>query len=168
VSWIVIVSLVVLICAAVWTVLTPTLLLSAIGLAATSGILALVMYQISSPYAAVFELSVCAGLITVVFVSAISHTRVGTAEVEKARAARRIKRFIWLPVRLAAVALAWFWMRPEIMTSAAAPAQDVRSVLWGSRRLDILGQLILILAGVFGVVLLFKAWDTGKEGRDDK
>ena len=51
------------------------LLFAAISLAALSAILAIVFYQLSSPYAAIFELSVCAGLITALFVSAISLTK---------------------------------------------------------------------------------------------
>ena len=38
----------------------------------------------------------------------------------------------------------------------AAAATDVRSVLWGDRRLDLLGQILIIFAGIFGVVILFK------------
>ena len=33
---------------------------------------------------------------------------------------------------------------------------DVRDVLWNVRRLDLVGQILIILAGVFGVVILFK------------
>ncbi|MFC2045077.1 hydrogenase subunit MbhD domain-containing protein [Chloroflexota bacterium] len=51
------------------------LLFAAISLATLSAILAIVFYQFNSPYAAIFELSVCAGLITALFVSAISLTR---------------------------------------------------------------------------------------------
>jgi NADH-quinone oxidoreductase subunit J len=57
--------------AAVWTVMSARLLHSAIGLATTSVILAILMYQLGSPLAAVFELSVCAGLISAIFLSAI-------------------------------------------------------------------------------------------------
>lgn len=51
------------------------LLFAAISLAALSAVLAIIFYQLNSPYAGVFELSVCAGLITVLFVSVISLTR---------------------------------------------------------------------------------------------
>jgi len=33
---------------------------------------------------------------------------------------------------------------------------DVRNVIWKLRQTDMLGQIILILTGVFGVVVLFK------------
>jgi len=51
------------------------LLFAAISLAALSVALAIVFYRLDSPYAAVIELSVCAGLITALFVSVISLTR---------------------------------------------------------------------------------------------
>jgi len=51
------------------------LLSAAISLAALSVALAIIFYRLNSPYAAVIELSVCAGLITALFVAAISLTR---------------------------------------------------------------------------------------------
>jgi ethanolamine transporter EutH len=33
---------------------------------------------------------------------------------------------------------------------------SVQQVIWHTRQLDIAGQIIIILAGVFGVVILFK------------
>ena len=51
------------------------LLFAAISLAALSVALAIMFYRLDSPYAAVIELSVCAGLITALFVSVISLTR---------------------------------------------------------------------------------------------
>ena len=50
------------------------LMRAAIALAAASVMLSLVMYQLEMFWAAVFELSVCAGLITVVLISASSLT----------------------------------------------------------------------------------------------
>lgn len=51
------------------------LLSAALSLAALSAALAIIFYRLGSPYAAVIELSVCAGLITALFVAAISLTR---------------------------------------------------------------------------------------------
>lgn len=50
------------------------LMKSAISLAVASAILGIIFYQLSSPFAAVFEISVVAGLITVLFMSTISLT----------------------------------------------------------------------------------------------
>lgn len=58
------------------------LLKSAISLAVASVILAIIFYQLEAPYAAMFELSVCAGLITVLFASTINLTK-GSEEHEE-------------------------------------------------------------------------------------
>jgi hypothetical protein len=39
----------------------------------------------------------------------------------------------------------------------AQPAERVADVLWVFRRFDLIGQILVILAGIFGVVVLFKA-----------
>jgi NADH-quinone oxidoreductase subunit J len=94
-----------LVFAALWTVMTRSLLKAALGLAVTSALIAVVLFRLESPLAGVFELSVCAGLITAVFVSAISLmkplTHKETIELSKAR----IKRYWFLPVIAAAVAI---------------------------------------------------------------
>jgi NADH-quinone oxidoreductase subunit J len=53
------------------------LLHSAILLGATSALLGIVFFVGAAPIAAVFELVVCAGLITVLFISAITLTKAG-------------------------------------------------------------------------------------------
>ena len=77
IHWVLLGALVV---SATWTVMTARLLRSAVGLAITSAILTILMFQLASPLAAVFELSVCAGLISAIFISTISLTQRVTAE----------------------------------------------------------------------------------------
>ena len=149
---------------ALFTVLTPTLIMSALGLAATSVALSLIIFELKQPLAAVFELSVCAGLITAVFVSAISLTRRYSPAEERCVAAGRLSRFIWLPLLFLAAGGVYVYLGSEIGIPVARPLGDhmesmgVREVLWQARRLDLLGQLFLVLTGVFGVVVLFKGW----------
>lgn len=147
-----------LLLAGVWTVMTLNLLKSAIGLAITSAILALLLFSMGGPLAGVFELSVCAGLITVVFISVISLTIPLAGAEAKARDRSRIKRFIFLPILLLIVGGSLYALRPHIdlPLSPTELETDVRQVLWNIRRLDLVGQIIIILAGVFGVVILFK------------
>lgn len=154
--------------AAVWTVMASSLLKSAIGLALTSVVLTILMFQLDSPLAAVFELSICAGLITVVFISAISLTKPLSAEQEQERILSRVKRFALLPVMLAVVAavLCFSSFRPDFSVNFRPnPMLDVRHVLWQLRRFDLVGQIIVILAGVFGIVVLFKHRSKGRGGR---
>ena len=152
-----------LVLVALWTVQT-TILRAAIGLAATSVVLSLVIFHMGAPLAAVFELSVCAGLITVVFVSTISMTRPPTeAETKKEKTilARRFHPAIIVSA-LAGVAL---WASGYVLEVAApaGPPASVRDVLWNVRRLDLLGQIIIVFVGVFGVVILFKEQRGQKE-----
>jgi NADH-quinone oxidoreductase subunit J len=161
------VLLLVLLATGVWTVMTSDLLRSAIGLALTSAILTLILFQLGGPMAAVFELSVCAGLITVVFISTISLTSPQSPDAAREHKMRRLTRFVFLPLILAVVG--WYVGTANIhMDHAAsfAAGEDMRQVLWFERRFDLVGQILVILAGVFGVVVLFKA-TAGPAGRKD-
>lgn len=152
------VLLVLLAVVALWTVQT-TILRAAIGLALTSAIVTALLFEMGAPLAAVFELSVCAGLITVVFASTISMTRpLDDAEAARCRA-RRKRRFhpAFLLVALAGVAL---WASGYVLEVTAppplAPLAGAREVLWTARRLDLVGQLTVLFVGAFAVVILFK------------
>lgn len=149
---------------AVCAVMVRDLLKSAIALGITSGILSIIMFLMKSYLAAVFELSVCAGLITVVFISTISLTEPQTSEEAAASAKRRIKRFIYLPFILLVIGLLLFFFRAHINANLAVhpagPELSMQEILWNSRRTDIVGQIIIMLAGVFGVVILFKERDS--------
>ena len=157
-----------LLAAGLFTVMVSELILSAIGLAVTSAILTLVLFHLGGPLAAVFELSVCAGLITVVFIATISLTARQDCEDSRWDRLKMLKRFIFLPVVLALVGwwLAAAHLRPaQVVPPLPGGAEDVRQVLWSARRLDLFGQILIILAGVFGVAVLFKRKGNGREER---
>ena len=153
-----------LVLSAVWTVLTARLLRSAIGLALTSAILTVLMFQLSSPLAAVFELSVCAGLISAIFISTISLTQRVTTENMAQRLKERLRRYWPLPLLLLAAGVALLSVDFALNLALPAPAteNDVRIVLWKIRHLDLLGQIAILLAGAFGVVTLFKECKNGR------
>lgn len=150
--------LLLLIVTALWSVMQDDLLRAAIALAGVSIIVTLLMFQMAAPLAAVFELSVCAGLITVVFVSVISLTRLLTREENIDASRERMTRFWYLPVLLIIVGVAMSFIVVPVIPSITiqAIAADVRQVLWNERQLDMLGQILVILTGVFGIVVLFK------------
>jgi NADH-quinone oxidoreductase subunit J len=77
ISLISIVLFIAVIVLAVMAVCFKSILFAAISLSGLSAALAIIFYHLNSPYAAVIELSVCAGLITALFVAAISLTREG-------------------------------------------------------------------------------------------
>jgi NADH-quinone oxidoreductase subunit J len=152
------VLLITLAAAAVWTVMTRSLLRSAIGLAFTSAILTVVMFRLNSPLAAVFELSVCTGLISVLFISTISLTHPLNRKEVLRHMKDRLRRFGLLPLLIVAVGLALIFMPVDVSLRLpqAQGETDPRVVLWSLRRLDLLGQIIILLAGVFGVVILLR------------
>ena len=153
-----IILLTAMVVAAIWTVMTRSLLKSTIGLALTSAIITIIMFRLKSPFAAVFELSVCTGLITAVFISTISLVKPLTHKQIVQLSKDRIKRFWYLPVIviLTGIALIYLKAPAPLELPAAAVETDVRNVLWNSRQLDLFGQIAVLLAGVFGIVILFK------------
>lgn len=155
---IMILLLIAMVLAALWAVMTSLLLRSAIALALTSLILTVIMYRMGAPLAAVFELSVCAGLISVVFISVISLTHRLPLKEYLSRRQSRINRFWPLPVILIAVGIILILIKTPLSSIFPAPVtgEDVRSIMWNLRRLDLFGQIMILLAGVFGVLILFK------------
>lgn len=147
-----------LVLAALWTVMTTRLLRSVIGLALTSVILTIIMFKLNSPLAAVFELSVCAGLISAIFISCIGLTQRLSEEQFAERQKERLSKFWLLPVILVLTGVALYQLHiPLDLHLQAAPTEnDVRIVLWNLRHLDLVGQIVILLAGAFGVVALFK------------
>jgi NADH-quinone oxidoreductase subunit J len=146
-----------LVLGAAWTVMTPTVLRSVIGLALTSVVLTVLMFHLRSPLAAVFELSVCAGLISAIFISTISLTQPDTDRDTEATQKERLRRYWYLPVFLLLIGGAMLRLSlPEFARTPGVPEEDVRHLLWNVRQLDLFGQIVILLGGAFGVVALFK------------
>ncbi len=152
------VVLILLVLAALWASMTTLLLRAAIALALTSALLAVVMYSLGAWLAAVLELSVCAGLISVVFVSVISLTQRRPFQDYVARRSSRMGRFWPLPLVLLGLGVGLSFIHAPVQLAVPLPGGggDVRTVLWTLRELDLFGQILILLAGVFGVLVLFK------------
>ena len=158
------ISIILLICmtiAALFTVMTRSLLKATIWLAVTSAIISILIFTLNSPIAGVFELSVCTGLITAVFVSAISLTKPLTQSQTAAVSKDRMKRFWYLPVIVVAAGISLIFSILKLpmdfkIHESVSKLSDVREVLWNARHLDLFGQIIIMLAGAFGVVILFR------------
>ena len=150
--------LIILIIAALMVVFSSRLLLAAISLAVTSIVVTLLMFRLNSPIAAVFELSICAGLITVIFITTISFVKPVTEENLIENSKRRIKKYVALPIILIVVGLVTKFLMKPLTLSLPAVIQEtnVTNVLWNLRQVDLLGQAIILLVGVFGIVVLFK------------
>ena len=141
--------------------MTVRLVHSVVGLALTSAILAAILFRLNSPLAAVFELSVCSGLISVIFITTVSYTQRISKERFLIRRRERLLRFLYLPIIIIIIGL--LLMRylkiPQFSLPPSAQVIDTRLVLWNMRHLDLLGQVIILIAGVFGVVIFFKEPD---------
>jgi len=141
---------------AVCAVMARRLLTSAIMLALVSVSVSLIFFDFGAPWAGVFELSVCAGLITVLFVGAVSLIR---AEDEKHPENRT--RFYALPLATAIFAIAgWFYLPAFVETLAGAAkvgngGGSIGTALWTMRRPDLLGQVLMLAAGVFMIKSVF-------------
>jgi NADH-quinone oxidoreductase subunit J len=147
-----------LVLAATWTVVTPSLLRSVVGLAVTSAVVTVLLFRLDSPLAGVFELSVCAGLIPAIFLIAISLTSRLSPEAVTVSKREQIRKFWCLPVILlvVGVALSQAGIRIDLPAAVVGGEADVRKVLWEGRHLDLLGQIVILLAGAFGVVALLR------------
>jgi NADH-quinone oxidoreductase subunit J len=143
-----------------------TLIRAAIALAMTSVMVTIVLFRLNAPLAAVFELSVCAGLITVIFMSTLSLTKARTYEENIAHTKKRFSRY-WLLLPLVAIAAVVLVLKIQpysLHFPFATTGTDVRSTLWNLRQADIVGQILIILVGVFGIIVLFK--DKKKSGKE--
>ena len=150
--------LIFLILGALWVVMTRSLLRAAIALAFTSAVLSILMFRLGAALAAVFELSICTGLVSVLFISAISLTHPSTREETLEHMAERLRKFRYLPFIVVAVGIALSFIIVKLSLQLPPPEleSDVPTIMWNLRPLDIVGQVIILLSGVFGVVILFK------------
>jgi len=157
---ILIILLILMVLAVIWSVMALMLLRAAIALALSSVLLTAIMFYLDAPYAAAFELSVCAGLIPVIFISVISLVQRPPIKINEyiARRKNRLQRFVYLPFVLLAIAAYFFFVRPAIVfpLPSIEAVKDVREVLWNHKQFDLFGQIMVLLAGVYGVLVLFK------------
>ena len=134
---------------AIQAVIASRLLHSALWLAGTSVLTAIIMYMLGAAEAGVIELSVGAGLVTVLFVFAIN---IAGEEVIGVKSILP-KWLVWTSVILAIgltifLVLKWVGIIPNPTNQMELQA----SILWDDRYLDLLLQVVLIFAGVLGVV----------------
>jgi len=137
---------------------------AAISLAVVSIFLSIILFLMGCTVAALFELSVCAGLITVIFISTISMT---TKDREsEANMADHHRRFAALPfvlifagVALISVVMLTGFDVESTIGNVPAAEESFKNIFWNTRQTDILGQIIVMLAGAFAVVILFKESD---------
>jgi len=137
-------------------VLFRDLLYSAVALALASVTLSVVLFLFKANIAAVFELSVCAGLITVLFVSTISLTKNSDQKIES-RVPAAFLPFVLVLLLAIDVGLT-VWLAREMLPAgqAGGTLTSFKEVFWTTRATDIWGQVSLVLVGVFGILAIFR------------
>ena len=123
------------------------ILSSTLYLACISALTSVVIFMLGATQVAVMELSVGAGLVTVLMVYALSV--VGEDALDPTS-------IISKPLALGLVAtvtilLGWM-VFPAIQSVSLMGSVDLASVLWGQRVLDVWIQIVLIFSGVMGVL----------------
>ena len=138
-----------------FSVLSRHLINAAISLAAVSAACGVLMYVLGAHTAAIFEVSVCSGLVTVIFISAVSLSngdRQASAPEKRAHLLPIILIAIGAVLVIAAL-LTGFSLGSRGPVGSAASFDNV---FWETRQADIFGQMIAILAGASAIVVFFK------------
>jgi uncharacterized MnhB-related membrane protein len=134
------------------------LLIVTLWLALTSALVSVLLFQLGAPEVAVIELSVGAGLVTVLFVFAFSI--VGEDTFDELTIVPR--PLVWALVLLVSFLLGWFVL-PQSGEMRTAVELPLTRLLWEQRGLDVLAQIILIFAGVMGLLGLLNEKPSHKE-----
>ena len=136
-----------LICA-LQAIRAPRLLVSALWLAGCSALLALAIALLGAPEVGVVELSVGAGLVTIIFVFAINiageETTVAGALVPRPLA--------WVLMGLFLLLLLWLTVPRLLAAGAGRDALPFFRAVWEERSLDTILQVALIFSGVLGSI----------------
>ena len=138
-----------------FSVLSRHLINAAISLAAVSAACGVLMYVLGAHTAAIFEVSVCSGLVTVIFISAVSLSN------GDRQASAPEKRAHLLPIILVAIGAVLMIVAGLTNFSLNAPgqaavAQGFENVFWETRQADLFGQMVAIIAGASAIVVFFK------------
>ncbi|HEK85523.1 MAG: NADH-quinone oxidoreductase subunit J [Candidatus Saccharicenans sp.] len=143
-------------------ILAKDLLKAALSLAVASLFLGIIFFRLSAPYAGVFEISVVAGLITVLFALTISLTRKND-QVQEARLVK-IAFPLFFILFLIIDGLVMKSLLLKVPALPAGPeAGTFGQVLWKQRTFDLIAQIGVILAGVLAVLALFRKKEEDKD-----
>jgi len=142
----------------VLAILLRDLLRAAVSLAVTSLLLGIIFFRMNASYAGVFEISVVAGLITVLFILTIALTNKGEEVPESKLVNLAFPLFFVAFIIIDALVMKGLLRKiPALPSSPETGAFG--DVLWKGRTLDLVGQIAVILAGVFSVLALFRKRD---------
>ena len=123
------------------------LMISALWLAGASALLSFVFYIMGAYTIAVIELSVGAGLVTVLFVFAITIAGEEPGELRSLIPKPLAVAIAILPL----VVLGWYAL-PLTLAHLPVPETSLANILWQQRALDVFVQGVLIFSGVLGLL----------------
>lgn len=132
---------------------------SAIALAGASILLGILMYALGSSWAALFEISVCSGFVTVIFISAVTMTSRGQKEQDEIYEQEKHTKVLPILMIVAGVAIIIAMVFGKFRLpypTAASVRTDFRLEFWTEHKDLLLALLAALLAGTFAVVVLFK------------
>jgi uncharacterized MnhB-related membrane protein len=138
-------------------IVSKRILSATIYLACISALVSVVIYMLGAPQVAVMELSVGAGLVTVLLVYAVSV--VGDDAFDPPSVVPKPLAFVL--VGLIAVLLGWMAF-PAVSAYYGSGSPTLAVSLWQSRVLDVWIQIALIFSGVMGVLGLLSEKTPGK------
>jgi len=139
-------------------VLLRDLLKAAISLAIASIFLAIIFFRMNASYAGVFEISVVAGLITVLFISTIALTK-SDEDVRESKVVSILFPIFFILFIIIDIIVMKTLINRLTTIKYPSPTGSFGQVLWGQRILDLVGQIGVIFAGVFAVIALFRKRD---------
>jgi len=138
---------------AVGAVGSRRLLVSALWLAGCSAMVAIFMYLIGAQEVAVIELSVGAGLVTVLFVFAIN---IAGEEIKTIHSILP-RPLAWGLILVCLGLLAFLIVPREALQPAAVLGSSFSQAVWQDRQLDVLLQVVIMFGGILGVLGLLVA-----------
>ena len=131
---------------AILAIAAKRLLISALWLAGCSALLAVSLSLMGAPEVGVIELSVGAGLVTVIFVFAISIA----GEEPVVHSSLVPRPLAWVLVAAFLALLAWLTLPWILSPQTPVASLPVIGAVWQVRALDTLLQVVLIFCGVLG------------------
>jgi len=160
--WLYVVLVVAAVLCAIQVVRAHRLIVSVLWLAAVSVLASILLFAMDASLVAAIELSVGAGLVTVIFVFAIGLAGELTQDLPSL-----IPRPLALGITVVAVGWLGWLVWPGAPVEPLGEPTTLQAVFWEVRALDVWVQVALIVAGVLGILNLVVDAPESKSGQGD-
>lgn len=143
-------------------ILFKDLIKAALSLAVASLFLGIIFFRLNAPYVGVFEISVVAGLITVLFILTIALTK-KEGEVEEAKLVKIAFPLFFILFLIIDGLVMKSLLQKVPALPAVSEGNNFGEVLWKQRTFDLVAQIGVIFAGVLAVLALFRKKDEDQD-----